>query len=240
MPCTWSRWRSKGREVCAEDFDQARNHRSQQIASTADRIHYPQQVDHPFIATLFASFQTSTHVYFLMEYCEGAECTICCKTSRQASQRGGDAILRRRGAAGFAIFAFARIRLPRLETGERVTSQERPRRHHGFRLVLCAYRATPRQRRAGQSGVESRRARSGGDDIEKETETAAFAQKRFQSDAHRGTLPFTNSRRHEVLVAEVLNARSLGRGGLVGTRNLHVRDGVRYHAVQGVHARRNL
>ena len=31
------------------------------------------QVDHPFIATLFASFQTSTHVYFLMEYCEGGE-----------------------------------------------------------------------------------------------------------------------------------------------------------------------
>ena len=31
------------------------------------------EVDHPFVATLFASFQTATHVYFLMEYCEGGE-----------------------------------------------------------------------------------------------------------------------------------------------------------------------
>ena len=31
------------------------------------------KVDHPYVATLFASFQTSTHVYFLMEYCEGGE-----------------------------------------------------------------------------------------------------------------------------------------------------------------------
>ena len=31
------------------------------------------RIDHPFVATLFASFQTSTHVYFLMKYCEGGE-----------------------------------------------------------------------------------------------------------------------------------------------------------------------
>jgi phototropin len=31
------------------------------------------QVDHPFVATLFASFHTPTHAYFVMEYCEGGE-----------------------------------------------------------------------------------------------------------------------------------------------------------------------
>jgi len=31
------------------------------------------EVDHPFVATLFASFHTPTHAYFLMEFCEGGE-----------------------------------------------------------------------------------------------------------------------------------------------------------------------
>ena len=30
-------------------------------------------VDHPFVATLYSSFQTETHIYFVMEYCEGGE-----------------------------------------------------------------------------------------------------------------------------------------------------------------------
>jgi non-specific serine/threonine protein kinase len=30
-------------------------------------------VDHPFVATLYSAFQTDTHLYFLMEYCEGGE-----------------------------------------------------------------------------------------------------------------------------------------------------------------------
>ena len=30
-------------------------------------------VDHPFVATLYAAFQTDTHLYFVLEYCEGGE-----------------------------------------------------------------------------------------------------------------------------------------------------------------------
>eukprot|EP00227_Mantoniella_beaufortii_P008260 CAMPEP_0197586716 /NCGR_PEP_ID=MMETSP1326-20131121/8598_1 /TAXON_ID=1155430 /ORGANISM="Genus nov. species nov., Strain RCC2288" /LENGTH=641 /DNA_ID=CAMNT_0043151375 /DNA_START=273 /DNA_END=2194 /DNA_ORIENTATION=+ len=30
-------------------------------------------VDHPFVATLYAAFQTDSHLYFVMEYCEGGE-----------------------------------------------------------------------------------------------------------------------------------------------------------------------
>ena len=30
-------------------------------------------VDHPFIATLYSAFQTDTHLYFVMEYCQGGE-----------------------------------------------------------------------------------------------------------------------------------------------------------------------
>lgn len=30
-------------------------------------------VDHPFLATLYATLATDTHLHFLMEYCEGGE-----------------------------------------------------------------------------------------------------------------------------------------------------------------------
>ena len=30
-------------------------------------------VDHPFVATLYSAFQTDTHLYFVLEYCEGGE-----------------------------------------------------------------------------------------------------------------------------------------------------------------------
>lgn len=30
-------------------------------------------VDHPFIATMYAAFQTETHLYFVLEYCDGGE-----------------------------------------------------------------------------------------------------------------------------------------------------------------------
>ena len=30
-------------------------------------------VDHPFLATLYGTIQTDTHLHFLMEYCEGGE-----------------------------------------------------------------------------------------------------------------------------------------------------------------------
>ena len=30
-------------------------------------------VDHPFVATMYSSFQTETHLYFVMQYCEGGE-----------------------------------------------------------------------------------------------------------------------------------------------------------------------
>ena len=30
-------------------------------------------VDHPFVATLYTSFQTDTTLYFIMEYCSGGE-----------------------------------------------------------------------------------------------------------------------------------------------------------------------
>ena len=30
-------------------------------------------VDHPFVATLYSAFQTETHLYFVLEYCEGGE-----------------------------------------------------------------------------------------------------------------------------------------------------------------------
>jgi PAS domain S-box-containing protein len=32
-----------------------------------------ESVDHPFIATMYSAFQTETHLYFVMEYCEGGE-----------------------------------------------------------------------------------------------------------------------------------------------------------------------
>jgi len=50
-----------------EIIDRNKLHRLQTEASILNAV------DHPFVATLFASFQTSTHVYFLMEYCEGGE-----------------------------------------------------------------------------------------------------------------------------------------------------------------------
>ena len=50
-----------------EIIDRNKLHRLQTESTILNRI------DHPFVATLFASFQTSTHVYFLMEYCEGGE-----------------------------------------------------------------------------------------------------------------------------------------------------------------------
>lgn len=30
-------------------------------------------VDHPFVASLYGTIQTGTHLHFLMEYCEGGE-----------------------------------------------------------------------------------------------------------------------------------------------------------------------
>ena len=30
-------------------------------------------VDHPFLASLYATIQTPTHLHFIMEYCEGGE-----------------------------------------------------------------------------------------------------------------------------------------------------------------------
>jgi serine/threonine protein kinase len=30
-------------------------------------------VDHPFLATLYCTIQTDTHLHFVMEYCEGGE-----------------------------------------------------------------------------------------------------------------------------------------------------------------------
>ena len=30
-------------------------------------------VDHPFCATLYSAFQTETHLYFVMQFCEGGE-----------------------------------------------------------------------------------------------------------------------------------------------------------------------
>ena len=32
-----------------------------------------QAVDHPFLASLYATIQTPTHLHFIMEYCEGGE-----------------------------------------------------------------------------------------------------------------------------------------------------------------------
>ena len=92
--------------------------------------------NHPFIVTLYHSFQSEDHLYLCMEYCSGGEffrgrsaksgipsladsCSAS-NSSRKVHSGRRRSVLRRRGNSSAGVFAPDGFHLSRLETREYV------------------------------------------------------------------------------------------------------------------------
>lgn len=117
-----------------------------QVEHTNDERRMLQQVKHPFLITLWGTFQDSKNLYMVMDFVEGGELfsllrksqvsarpTLCrIALTNPAFPQPGRQVLRSRSHTGFGLPTRAKHHLPRSQAGKSAARPTRPPEDHRF------------------------------------------------------------------------------------------------------------